>query len=106
MTDLAETQRILSDLVGFPTLSLRPNGEIVDYIRTHLGKLGIETQVDPHADGERFNLFATIGPDGDGGIMLSSHLDVVPASGDGWQGDPFVLRQNGPRLIGRGAVDM
>ncbi len=106
MTNLAETQRILADLVGFPTISLKPNGEIIGYIRNYLGLLDIETHIDPHSDGERFNLFATIGPAGDGGIMLSSHLDVVPASGDGWQADPFTLRQDGVRLIGRGAVDM
>ncbi len=106
MTNLAETRRLLADLVGFPTVSLRPNGEIIDYIRTYLGQLGIDTKIDPHADGERFNLFATIGPAGEGGIVLSSHLDVVPASGEGWQTDPFTLRQDGARLIGRGAVDM
>ena len=106
MTNLPEAQKILADLVGFPTVSLRPNGEIIDYIRAYLGQFGIDTHIDPHTDGERFNLFATIGPAGDGGIVLSSHLDVVPASAEGWQTDPFTLRQDGPRLIGRGAVDM
>ncbi len=107
MTNLPETQKILADLVGFPTVSLKPNGEIIDYIRAYLGNLGIETYIDPHTDEERFNLFASIGPEGEGGIMLASHLDVVPANAEGWQtAAPFELRQDGPRLIGRGAVDM
>lgn len=33
------------------------------------------------------------------------HVDVVPP-GDGWTGDPFILRQDGDRLIGRGTADM
>jgi acetylornithine deacetylase len=33
-------------------------------------------------------------------------MDVVPASPDGWTGDPFILRRDDGRLHGRGAVDM
>ncbi len=106
MTNLIETQKILSDLVAFPTVSGRPNGDIIDYIRTYLDAMGARTEIDPHADGERFNLLTSFGPSGNDGIMLSSHLDVVPAELEGWQADPFTLREDGARLIGRGAVDM
>ncbi len=106
MTNLAETRKILGDLIAFPTISGRPNGDIIDYVRTYFASIGTETHIDPHADGERFNLFATFGPESDGGIVLSSHLDVVPAEVEGWLGDPFVLREDGSRLIGRGTVDM
>ena len=30
------------------------------------------------------NLFATFGPDGDGGYVLSGHTDVVPVDGQDW----------------------
>ena len=97
---------ILADLVGFPSVSLRPNGDIVSHIETYLGGHGISCQRDAHEDGERFNLLARIGPKADGGVLLSGHLDVVPADAAGWREDPFRLRREGGCLYGRGAVDM
>ncbi len=101
---------ILADLVGFPSVSLQPNDGIVGYIESYLGEYGISCRRDVHEDGERFNLLARIGPqDGagsEGGILLSGHLDVVPADAAGWAGDPWRLRREGGRLHGRGAVDM
>jgi acetylornithine deacetylase len=38
--------------------------------------------------------------------MLSGHTDVVPVTGQAWTSDPFVLRQEGGRLYGRGTADM
>ena len=97
---------ILADLVGFPTVSLRPNGDIVGHIESYLAGHGIACQRDAHEDGERFNLLARIGPPSEGGVLLSGHLDVVPADISGWTEDPFCLRREGGRLYGRGAVDM
>ncbi|MBQ8959689.1 MAG: Sapep family Mn(2+)-dependent dipeptidase [Ruminococcus sp.] len=37
-------------------------------------------------------------------LGILSHLDVVP-EGTGWKGDPFVLREENGRLIGRGTCD-
>lgn len=37
-------------------------------------------------------------------FCFNTHLDVVPV-GDGWRADPLVLREEGGRLIGRGACD-
>lgn len=97
---------LLGDLVGYRSISLQPNDDIVTYIESYLGALGVETIRDAHEDGLRFNLLARVGPDAPGGVLLSGHLDVVPASAEGWGGDPFVLRRRAGRLIGRGAVDM
>ncbi|MEC7440036.1 MAG: M20/M25/M40 family metallo-hydrolase, partial [Pseudomonadota bacterium] len=97
---------ILADLVGFPSVSLSPNDDIVAYIERWLDAHGIASQRDAHEDGKRFNLLARIGPDWPGGILLSGHLDVVPADTAFWQSDPFSLRRAGGRLYGRGAVDM
>ena len=58
------------------------------------------------ATGAKANLFATLGPHVDGGIMLSGHTDVVPVEGQEWTGDPFALREHDGRLYGRGACDM
>ena len=85
----ASAEAILADLVSFPSLSGKPNGAIVGYIKDYFENLSISVTLDSHEDGERFNLFATIGPQGDGGILLSGHSDVVPANGPGWTRDPF-----------------
>ena len=102
----ASAEAILADLVSFPSLSGTPNGAIVGHIKDYFENLGISVTLDSHEDGERFNLFATIGPPGDGGILLSGHSDVVPANGPGWTLDPFKLHKENGRLYGRGAVDM
>ncbi len=102
----ASAEAILADLVSFPSLSGTPNGAIVGYIKDYFENLSISVTLDSHEDGERFNLFATIGPQCDGGILLSGHSDVVPANGPGWTRDPFKLHKENGRLYGRGAVDM
>jgi acetylornithine deacetylase len=52
------------------------------------------------------NLFATIGPDGPGGLVLSGHTDVVPVTDQDWSSDPFVMRREDGLLYGRGTCDM
>lgn len=37
-------------------------------------------------------------------LAILSHLDVVP-EGSCWKGDPFVMRREGDKLIGRGTID-
>ncbi len=105
-TRLERTIDLLADLVAYPTVSGEPNGAIISYIKTYLELHGIDVLLDITDDGQQMNLFATIGPAVDGGIILSGHTDVVPASSEGWQSDPFVLRRNQGKLYGRGAVDM
>ena len=51
-------------------------------------------------------MWATIGPDSGGGVILSGHTDVVPVDGQDWSSDPFVLREADGRLYGRGTCDM
>lgn len=47
--------------------------------------------------------YAQIG-DAEDYLATITHLDVVPA-GEGWKGDPFVLREREGYLIGRGVMD-
>jgi acetylornithine deacetylase len=103
---LALAESLLADLVAFPSLSGQPNRPIVDYIAAFLRSHNVPVEWDAHEDGTRFNLFASIGPKTDGGILLSGHLDVVPANPAGWSRDPFVMQAEKGRLYGRGAVDM
>lgn len=106
MTDTAIP--LLERLVAFPSVAGRPNGAILAFVREHLEGLGIPCHLIPGtgAEADRANLFATIGDPGRPGHVLSAHLDVVPATEPEWRADPFTLRRDGGRLIGRGACDM
>jgi acetylornithine deacetylase len=97
---------ILKALVAFPSVVGTANGAIVEWIRTYLDTFGIEARILAGPEGDRANLFATIGPVDRPGYILSGHMDVVPADEAGWSNDPFVLRSDGDRLYGRGTSDM
>ena len=53
---------ILADLVAIPSLPGAPNAAIVDRVRAELARHGVESAVIPGPEGDRFNLFATVGP--------------------------------------------
>lgn len=97
---------LLARLVGFPSVVGGPNGDIIGFVADYLRGHGIEPALVPGPEGDRWNLFASIGDASRPGYVLSGHLDVVPAGESDWQADPFVLRRDGDRLIGRGACDM
>jgi acetylornithine deacetylase len=99
-------KQILSDLVAFPTVTGTSTLPIAGYVSEYLRRYGIVAHLDLAADGQRANLFATVGPEIDGGVVLSGHFDVVPAAPAGWTSDPFRLTERCGRLHGRGAVDM
>lgn len=100
------TVEILERLVGFDSVSGKPTHGIIGYIQNYLAENGIEATLSYDEAGERANLFATIGPEIDGGIVLNGHTDVVPVDGQSWATDPFVLTRRGDRFYGRGSVDM
>jgi acetylornithine deacetylase len=106
MSTLTRTRDILGDLIAFPTVSSDSNLALIAYAADLLGKAGARLSVSNDATGSKANLFATMGPEGDGGIVLSGHTDVVPVAGQDWTGDPFRMEERGGRLYGRGACDM
>lgn len=97
---------IFARLMAFDTVSARPNIELMRYVRDLLAGAGIEAVLIPDPSGAKANLFATVGPAGQGGVMLSGHTDVVPVEGQAWTKPPFALTAEGGRLYGRGAADM
>ncbi|MBQ5953441.1 MAG: Sapep family Mn(2+)-dependent dipeptidase [Lachnospiraceae bacterium] len=48
--------------------------------------------------------YASVGGDGEKYLATITHLDIVPA-GDGWQADPFVMRDHEGYVLGRGVMD-
>lgn len=99
-------EEILARLIAFPTVVGTPNGAIVDWISDYCRSARAEVTVLPGPEGDRSNLFVTIGPRERRGHVISGHMDVVPAGEPEWSSDPFVLRRDGDRLYGRGTADM
>ena len=99
-------RELIETLVGFPTVSRDSNLGLIHFVRDYLAGLGVEPRIVPNEDATKANLYATIGPDAEGGVVLSGHTDVVPVDGQPWDTDPFEAVERGGRLYGRGTADM
>ena len=97
---------LVKALIAFDTTSRDSNLALIDYAQTLLEKSGARCRRSYNATGRKANLFATIGPEGDGGYVLSGHTDVVPVDGQDWTLDPFKPEVRDGKLYGRGACDM
>lgn len=97
---------ILKRLIAFDTTSRNSNIALIEYAESLLAAAGAHIRLTRDESGAKANLFATIGPDRDGGYVLSGHTDVVPVDGQEWSSDPFAAAIRGGRLYGRGAADM
>lgn len=106
MTDPLTPREILDRLVAFPTVSRDSNLALVDWVEAYLGQFGITCRRDYNRKGDKAGLFAHIGPDVEGGVILSGHTDVVPVDGQDWSTDPFTITEQGGKLYGRGTADM
>ena len=97
---------ILQELIAFDTTSRESNLAIIEHIQSYLENFGIESRITHDDTKTKANLWATIGPDSTGGVVLSGHLDVVPVDGQQWSQPPFNMWQADGKLFGRGVVDM
>jgi acetylornithine deacetylase len=103
---LPETVELLGELIAFPSVSSDSNLDLIAWLADRLGNCGAHVQLTTDPSGHKANLFATLGPEVDGGIVLSGHTDVVPVDGQAWSLDPFAMEERAGRLYGRGACDM
>ena len=110
MTTTLSDVELLSCLVSFDTTSHNSNLPVADFICDYLDRPGVRIERNPSPDGEKANLIVTVGPWVDGesrqGLVLSGHMDVVPALEPEWQSDPFELTETDDAYVGRGACDM
>ena len=96
---------ILEKLVSFETVSSNSNLEMIDYVEAFLKERDFQVSRFPDSTGMKAGLYAQKG-EGEEGILLSGHTDVVPVEGQDWTRNPFVLTPEGDRLYGRGTTDM
>ena len=108
MTALLDDRALLARLVSFNTVSRTSNLEIVDYLSDYLQRPDVRLFRNPSADGNKTNLIVMAGPTDSArrGLVLSGHLDVVPAEEPEWRSDPFIMVDEGERYVGRGTADM
>ena len=100
------TLELLDRLVAFDTTSHKSNLALIRFVEDYLAHCKVSSRLVMSPDGEKANLFATIGPAGMPGVALSGHTDVVPVDGQAWDSDPFRLKDLGDRVAGRGTTDM
>ncbi|MFD2236909.1 acetylornithine deacetylase [Aureimonas populi] len=98
--------QMLARLVAFDTTSRNSNLPLIDFVAGTLEAQGVACRRVFDETGLKANLWATIGPSDEPGIVLSGHTDVVPVDGQAWTSDPFTLTERDGRLYGRGACDM
>ncbi|MEM7214957.1 MAG: acetylornithine deacetylase [Pseudomonadota bacterium] len=107
MTGRTYTQREMIDrLVGFPTVSRDSNLDLIDFVEDYLAEWGIKGHRVYNEEGNKANFYAMVGPQVEGGIVLSGHTDVVPVDGQLWDTDPFKVVEKNGKLFGRGTCDM
>ena len=106
MTELEETHDLLAELIAFRTVSSDSNLSMIQHLEGRLKHVGADVQIWHDDTGNKANLFATLGPMQDGGIVLSGHSDVVPVEDQEWSSDPFNMVERGGNWYGRGACDM
>jgi acetylornithine deacetylase len=100
------TEEILNALVQFDTTSRESNLPLIDWVEAYLDGFEIPHLRVDYEGGRKTNLYATIGPDIAGGIVLSGHTDVVPVDGQDWTTAPFQLTPLAETLVARGSADM
>ncbi|PJZ03344.1 acetylornithine deacetylase [Pantoea rodasii] len=103
---MVSSRQILAQLVAFDTTSRESNLALIDFVWRYLTDLGVSCELIHNAERSKANLYARLGPAGNGGVMLSGHSDVVPVDGQNWSVPPFALTERDGKLFGRGTADM
>lgn len=99
-------RELIERLVAFDTTSRNSNLALIDFVRDYLAGHGVACELVFDESGKKANLYATIGPEDRGGVLLAGHTDVVPVDGQDWSSDPFRVVEREGRLYGRGSADM
>ena len=98
---------LMTKLISFPTVSRDSNLPLIDWVESYLSSHGITSHRWPDPDQpHKAALFAHVGPNIEGAIVLSGHTDVVPVDGQPWETDPWEVVEKDGKYYGRGTCDM
>lgn len=106
MTTIMTSYSLMEKLISFPTVSRNSNLDLIDFVEGYLADHDIPSTRVPDPTGQKAALYAHVGPDVAGGIVLSGHTDVVPVDGQAWDTDPFDVVERDGKYFGRGTCDM
>jgi acetylornithine deacetylase len=98
---------LMTKLISFPTVSRDSNLPLIDWVESYLTLHGIASHrwPDPKQP-HKAALFAHVGPDIEGAVVLSGHTDVVPVDGQPWETNPWDVVEKEGKYYGRGTCDM
>lgn len=109
MTALLGNSELLARLIGFDSTSCNSNLPIADFICEYIDRPGVRIDRNTSPDGSKTNLVISIGPQDRhdrAGLILSGHMDVVPAEEPEWESNPFTMTPSADAYVGRGTCDM
>ncbi len=115
---------LLAKLVAFDSTSSNSNLPIANFVCDYVERCtrgrGLQIHRNPNPEGTKANVVLRLpghcddrgsfgrssGNPSGRGLILSGHLDTVPANEPDWESDPFTLREASDAFVGRGACDM
>jgi acetylornithine deacetylase len=106
LADTYTPREMIEKLISFDTVSRNSNLLLIDFVADYLDQYNVPNTKIFNADQTKANLYATVGPNIEGGVVLSGHTDVVPVDGQPWDTDPFTVVEKDGKLYGRGTSDM
>ncbi|MEM6760498.1 MAG: acetylornithine deacetylase [Pseudomonadota bacterium] len=106
MTTRLTPLELMTQLVRFPTVSRDSNLPLIDWVDAYLTSHNITCHQHPKPDEPKAALFAHVGAEVEGAVVLSGHTDVVPVDGQAWDTDPFDVVARDGKYFGRGTCDM
>lgn len=106
MSELQPQIDWITRLVRHDTTSRNSNLDLIEDVEGYLAEHGVSSRRVANAEQAKANLYFTVGPMIEGGVVLSGHTDVVPVDGQPWETDPWQVIKRGDRLHGRGTADM
>lgn len=106
MPQTLDARTLMERLIAFPTVSRDSNLDLIDFVEGYLAQHDIASMRVPDETGTKAALYAHVGPEVEGAVVLSGHTDVVPVDGQAWDTDPFEVVEKGGKIYGRGTCDM
>lgn len=106
MSDLQPQIDWIARLVRHDTTSRHSNLGLIEDVESYLAEHGVASTRVSNEDGTKANLYFSVGPTVEGGVVLSGHTDVVPVDGQPWESDPWTVIEKDGKLFGRGTADM